>query len=176
MNYFKKIFCISIFEKYVEQWDRKKVALMNMVSDTCFFKGNDAVSSDFYTQETNHNQALKIIFKDEMEVFLKELGAKNYEISNSWFEKASKGEYHGIHNHGQLGYSAVCYIKYNKKEHTSTQFVSPINDINDGGSLYYMADADEGKLIIFPSMLLHYTIPNDSNEERIIVSFNFRVK
>lgn len=176
MTYFKNVFVISIFEKCVEHWDRKKIALMNMVSDTLFFKGQDEVSSDFYTQETNHNQALKIIFKEEIQIFLNEINAKNYEISNSWFEKASTGEYHAIHNHGQLGYSAVCYIKYNKKVHTPTQFVSPINDINGGGLRYYSPDIDEGKIIIFPSMLLHFTAPNDSKEERIIVSFNFKVK
>lgn len=175
-QYSKNIFSISLFEKKIDNWQKKQRALINISDKSSFFKGGDGVTSDFYTQQDSHNEAIKIIFKEEMDIFLNEIKASEYYISNSWFEKAHKGEYHGVHNHGQLGYSAVCYIIYDNTVHTPTQFISPINNINDGGSEYYTVDADEGKLIIFPSMLLHYTIPNDSEKERLIMSFNFRVK
>jgi hypothetical protein len=173
--YYKPIFSISIFQVALNNWGKKKQALLSMTQKSNFFKGQDTVESDFYTQQVSHNNSIRIIFQDEMNLFLNELKKKDYVISNSWFEKASNGQFHGVHNHGQLGYSAVCYIEYDETVHTPTQFVSPINDINDGASDYYIPTVKEGDLIIFPSMLLHYTMPNISDTNRLILSFNLKV-
>ena len=55
---------------------------------------------------------------------------------------------HSIHNHGQLGYSAACYVTYNPNEHTPTQFVSPFNNPITGDIIQYQPmNVEEGDLI-----------------------------
>lgn len=39
----------------------------------------------------------------------------------------------------------------------------------------YTQEVKEGVMVIFPSWLPHYTLPNESNEDRIMVSFNINM-
>ena len=93
----------------------------------------------------------------------------------SWFETSSQGDYHGIHTHGLVGYSAVCFIDYDSDEHTATQFVSSFNNLLTGEALQHSPEVNEGSLIFFPACILHYTEPNKSVKERKILSFNINV-
>ena len=40
-------------------------------------------------------------------------------------------------------------------------------DVRNGG-------VEEGDLILFPSLIHHYTTPNQSDTERIVLSFNLK--
>ena len=63
---------------------------------------------------------------------------------------------HSVYNHGQLGYSAACYVTYNPEKHTPTQFIAPFcHPINGDILQYEPPDIEEGDLIFFPSYLLH---------------------
>ena len=63
---------------------------------------------------------------------------------------------------------------HNKKKHQPTIFISPFNDPL-GNLIEYAPDVDEGDIIIFPSMLTHYVLPNKSSDIRIILSFNVNI-
>ncbi len=94
-------------------------------------------------------------------------------ITEMWYEKSKKGDKHSIHNHGGQGYSAVLYVKYNPEIHEPTVFYSAFRDPMKGDFLRWQpSEIEEGDLIIFPSELLHEALPNKSDEERIVVSFN----
>lgn len=176
MDYFKNIFFIPFFQKSLSDWEKKKKILISMADNSIFLKNKDTVHSDFYSQQISHNELIAKLFQEELTYFTKEKKLSICNLSNSWFEKASTGEFHGVHNHGQLGYSAVCYVTYDKNEHTPTQFVSPINDTQTGATEYYVPEINEGDLIIFPSALLHYTLPNNSKKQRLILSFNLKLE
>ena len=65
------------------------------------------------------------------------------------------------------------YAKLNPKVHTGTKFFSPFpNEKGCKENIY--ADAEEGDLLIFPAHLLHMA-PSlyDTDELRVIFSFNF---
>jgi hypothetical protein len=98
---------------------------------------------------------------------------ENYYIRNSWIEVASKGMDHQVHNHGGLGLSAIVYLDYNPKYHSPTGFISLTNHFDTGtSSLYFPNDIDDGSLVVFPSVVNHFSKRNDSDVPRTILSFN----
>ena len=100
------------------------------------------------------------------------MGAEGWHVKQPWFEVAKKGDFHGPHTHGPIGMSAVCYVEFNKYEHTPTIFAPPFTDIFNSLTPTYAPDADEGTLVVFPASLLHWTERNASEQRRVAVSFN----
>lgn len=99
-----------------------------------------------------------------------------FEMNNSWFEGASGGSFHGPHTHGPTGYSCVLYVNFNNSKHRPTVFMNPFFTSFFGCNSEYIPDfVEEGSLLCFPSPIVHYTIPNVSDEERLICSWNMKV-
>jgi|TARA_B100000085_G_scaffold263479_1_gene269544 hypothetical protein len=168
------MFHIPLIRNDVKDWQEKKKKLLNLVNSGKFdMKSNEFVLSDFFGKVDYRAQIQEILQEDIKQSELL-IGEGDLKISNAWFEKSRKGMSHQIHNHGALGYSGICYIQYDKKEHTPVQFVAPYNDSKHGQSIHYQPyDVREGTLLIFPSFVHHFTLPNESNKERICLSFNF---
>lgn len=123
---------------------------------------------DFTTSEliTNH-------FQEELE-FISEIFNCEVLLNNSWFEKSTFGRQHAPHNHGNCGLSCVVFIKFDPKHHGPTIFIDP-NLASDSpmAPLNQMPPGiREGSMIVFPAYLTHYTLPNQSDVDRIILSFN----
>ena len=87
-----------------------------------------------------------------------------------WCQRYDARDYFVPHDHGPVGYSAVLYAKLTD-EHKSTLFFSPFND-ETGSHPCYAVPAREGDVVIFPANLMHTALPHDSEEERVIISFN----
>ena len=52
--------------------------------------------------------------------------------------------------------------------------MSPFPNFLTGLQLTYTPEVDEGSIIFFPSYISHFTEPNLSDENRLIVSFNLQ--
>ena len=180
-DYLDFMFKIPIVHLTARNWNLKKSILLDMMNKSRIESFEEDVQSDYHIQQNDneagkHNERVENLFKEEINLFCNQLSFSEYRVVMSWFETAAQGNYHGIHNHGLVGYSAVCFIDYDKEEHTSTQFVSPFNNFLTGHTLHYSPQVDEGSLIFFPATILHYTEPNKSTKERKILSFNINVK
>ena len=181
-DYCEYMFKVPLLHLSVRNWDIKKTILLEMMQNSELGMCEDEeVASDYHTQKKNstlgiHNKNIENVLNEEIGIFCKHFEFVYYRIVMSWFETANVGNFHGVHNHGSTGYSAVCYVDYDKEIHTATQFVSPFNNFITGLSLNYVPNVDEGSLIFFPSAILHYTEPNKSNKKRTILSFNIDVK
>jgi hypothetical protein len=93
-------------------------------------------------------------------------------ITRVWFQTSTKNQYHGVHTHGALGWSAVFYADFDKTIHIPTTFYCPYHDVK-GEIKDFCPDAEEGDIVIFPSFLLHEGPVNTSDVPRTIISFNF---
>ena len=167
------MFHISLVRHDVVDWQEKKKKLLKLVNNGKFsMKSNEFVLSDFFEKD-DYRAQIQEIFEEDIKQSEFLIG-EELKTSNAWFEKSKKGMSHQIHNHGALGYSGICYVQYDKKQHTPVQFVAPYDDLKHGQSIHYQPhDVREGTLLIFPSFVHHFTLPNQSNKERICVSFNF---
>tara|TARA_Y100001968_G_C19338926_1_gene708392 strand:+ start:401 stop:1012 length:612 start_codon:yes stop_codon:yes gene_type:complete len=116
------------------------------------------------------------------------------ELANFWININNKGSSHYPHLHSDSMYSGVYYIKVpiNAKEagdlifhrDFSESFIlgSRCGKYKDGytqdASDYIRASVSpiEEVLILFPSWLPHSVSENNTNEDRISLSFNYRIK
>tara|TARA_B100000287_G_scaffold114338_1_gene106507 strand:- start:1110 stop:1652 length:543 start_codon:yes stop_codon:yes gene_type:complete len=174
-TYLMSMFYVPLLHIVIDGWKKKKSNLLKIIEKRKFSYGyRERIKSDFY-KENQQSYAKKIqdILSYEIKNAGTHFGFENLNVINAWFEKAERNMYHQIHNHGAYGVSAVCFIEYDSQIHTPTQFVAPFNNYINGQSLQYSPnDVKEGSILFFPSLIHHYTIPNDSDKERVTLSFN----
>lgn len=174
LGYKDYMFSVPIYNFMVEGWDEKKSSLMKIYEENkshLKLSDNDTVITDYYS-DNNYRDEVYDVLKDDIEDFLGHIGTK-LKFENCWFEESTKNMYHNIHNHGPVGYSAVCFVEYDQENHTPTQFISPFNDFMKGNTLqYFPSCVMEGTILIFPSVIHHFTLPNTSEKRRIALSFN----
>lgn len=104
-------------------------------------------------------------------------------IDSAWININNKGHANRAHKHTGSLFSGVYYVKV-PKDSGNIEFTNPIQDhpheIQDWMLADYNAftatswnvEPEEGKLLIFPSWLLHYVYPSHSDESRISIAFN----
>ena len=172
-EYIEPMFAVPIFHLYAEDWDRKKVALQEIARTQSFKKDpGEYVPSDFRAPKAEWS-AIEPLIADELRKF-KDQVKIDLQIDAYQFERAGKGDQHLLHNHGATGFSAVMYIEYDEEEHTPTQFVSPFDNVIGWVDIYSPRDIRSGSVIFFPSFVHHYTLPCDSDKERLILSWNMK--
>jgi len=173
------MFSVPLFHFKVENWKEKKKQLLNTwnsIKGECLTQNNLLISYGSENCSEKLDDVIHNILDQEIKSFLSYLDYDNYEFLNGWFQSASKCGFHGVHNHGQLGYSSVCFINYNEEEHSPTTFISPFPDFIMGDTMLYQPNhITEGSIIFFPSSIQHFTQPNSSSLERLIVSFNLAI-
>jgi uncharacterized protein (TIGR02466 family) len=104
-------------------------------------------------------------------------------IDNMWANINSPGSYNLLHLHPASCFSGVYYIKGNEKS-GSIRFRNPnlpieyvlgpkyIQEYNGFNSASWKIFPEPGKLLIFPSWLLHDVSPNQDDTDRFSISFN----
>lgn len=175
-DYYENMFHVPLVHVEVKNWKYKKKQILNIYQKAKLEQDGDEqkVFTDFHNDSFNFDGLVQELFDDELNILLNKLDIKTKNIVYSWFETSKVGNYHPLHTHGCYGYSAVCYVEYDKEVHEPTIFVAPFLNFWDGNVLDYIPKVNEGSIIFFPSAIVHYTKPNYSEKERIILSFNIR--
>ena len=100
-------------------------------------------------------------------------------ITQSWLNRNGKGESHHEHKHPNSMISGVWYpqiheklppIRFKTSEQRDVSF--SIERYNHYNSQSFLLPIKVGELILFPSNILHSVPINQSDEERISLSFN----
>lgn len=194
---FDNIFSIPILTIQVKDWNKKRKILMKHYlkqteSNDLYLRGDEVLTSyidsmDFSKKTDewieNNNKSVKSMEElleeelnlvyDKMLKPLDRLSNRKLKISEFWFQNQNNGTAHGMHTHGSNGLSAVCYVKYDKRYHTPTNFISPnFNCLTNTNMAWYPEESTEGTMVVFPSNILHSTQPNNSDVSRVILSFN----
>ena len=110
---------------------------------------------------------------------------KKIQIKSMWAIINKKEDFNVVHSHPNSLLSAAYYVKAPKncgrfqvenpnniKKHITPELTNE-NDLN---VLLAGIDISEGDLIIFPGYLPHNVAKNESNEDRIVISFNVDIK
>jgi len=98
-------------------------------------------------------------------------------IKECWVNIAKKGDYQEEHNHSNNMLSGVIYIEVNNKS-GGFQFINPLTsesillgNPNNFGYLYNITP-QPGMILLFPGWMNHRALPNESDIDRISISFN----
>ena len=108
---------------------------------------------------------------------------EEWNFYNSWASVYPKGAFVPSHDHRPFHWSGAYYVKAldncgdirftDPKEYALQN--EPTNT-SFRGNLQQSVTPTPGKLLVFPSYLKHETMPNESAEDRIIISFNILAK
>ena len=103
----------------------------------------------------------------------------NIHILDSWITNTAPGEHTVVHNHGNSDISGVYYFK--AIDHSGNiYFLNPNTSLMTSYFLkpddYVEYPPTQGLFILFPGWMHHGVRSNDSDENRISVSFNIRLE
>ncbi len=113
------------------------------------------------------------------------LKEKQFECEG-WVNVNPPNAYNQVHTHDRYDLSGVYYVKVPKqssKESGALQFLNPSYRGGPYSDLFtamnpskFTLNPSEGTLVIFPSAMPHWVLPNRENEDRISIAFNLRLK
>jgi hypothetical protein len=101
----------------------------------------------------------------------KEKGLYSVSISGWWYNINPQGAWNTPHNHAGNDYALVFYIT---DSDSLLRFLTPHNSrINEPN--HQSINAKKGDILIFPSDLGHYVMPNPREEDRVSISMNLQL-
>tara|TARA_B100000902_G_scaffold48017_1_gene55161 strand:+ start:289 stop:897 length:609 start_codon:yes stop_codon:yes gene_type:complete len=122
--------------------------------------------------------------------FAKQLGASertSFYITQSWMNRNPPHSYHHTHMHPNSIFSCIYYVEGDKcptyfyRYDDRTSFGNFAFYENDKGSNAFTATKagvmnEVGRLVIFPSSMVHDVDNNESDKDRVTISFNTFIK
>jgi len=105
----------------------------------------------------------------------------NVSVENLFANIDKNGSYHRMHNQYGCDYSGVIYLKTPKNSgdiFMQCPFRSPWMSkfsVSTNQSYYKQITPYPGLLLIFPSYILHHVDPNQSDEDRVSLSFKLKL-
>ena len=193
-----KLFPESVFKYKFEKFENFNPELSNYIynlnkSDKAgVTKSNRGGwhSEDFDLRDSN---SIQVKFALELQKYIlntfKELGwkteNKKIQILSMWAIINKKDDFNVIHSHPNCLLSAAYYVKAPKNcgrfqvenPNSIKKHISPeIANENEHNVLLAGIEINEGDLLIFPGYLPHKVARNQSNEDRIVISFNVDIK
>jgi hypothetical protein len=178
----KKSILLDLFEKSQKWLIKRDTVNTTYINDYDCKKKTEEEISQLEFWDKNFCKTLFDVFYEELKIIYETFGdPENYpnkiaNINYAWFQEQKDGMFHFPHTHGNVGLSAVCFVEYDEKYHTSTQFLSPyLNPSKGHNEEYFEKNISSGSLLVFPSNIIHYTYPNNSEKNRIILAFNVSI-
>jgi len=119
-------------------------------------------------------QGIEYIQSVVKETFTKEVStspAPNTKVLNWWYNINSHGDWNIPHTHPNSDFALVLYLT------DSDGLLCLINPHSHRGTSKQNStiDAKKGDIVIFPSDLSHYVMPNPREEDRISISMNLQL-
>ena len=148
---------------------RRNRASLNRQSEDTFILDDPELKKIHTFIETKLNQFVSQIYGSDDRLV----------ITQSWLNRNGKGESHHEHTHPNSMISGVWYPQIHEqlppiefRNRSQRDVVLSIQRYNTFNSQTFLLPIKRGELILFPSNLTHGVPPNQSDEERISLSFN----
>ena len=140
-------------------------------------------TTDMHTKP-EYSQLVTELMRMQKEIYDNEHLDRHAILGNMWANINPPGGMNQPHIHPNSLFSGVYYVKSQPKAgrlkiydpRPGIQLIMPTRKSGDPGrDMWRDANIEpiEGRIVMFPSWLWHAVEPNDSNELRISVSFNF---
>ncbi len=141
-------------------------------------------SHDFNLNEDapkNFTQAIKLNINQALKDMNWDLEKQEVKITSMWAIINEKGAFNQRHHHGNSDLSAAYYVTAEKNcgdivfydPRPAPVYRHPVaKSPNILNASVNSVQPEEGLLVLFPSYLEHSVNPNNSNNKRIVISFN----
>ena len=99
-----------------------------------------------------------------------------YHMDNAWYTSTNNGQYAHLHSHGGSDISGVYYVSTNSRDGNiyfhNPHYVSESNFMIGHLDMARQITPKKGMIVLWPSFLMHGTRVNETNHNRISLSFN----
>ena len=99
----------------------------------------------------------------------------NFKVQGWWYNINGKGHWNRPHTHPKCDIAAVLYLT---DSDGLLQLMSPFPqriERVDGNGNHVSVAAQKGDIILFPTDIVHYVLPNEREEDRISISMNLQL-
>jgi len=143
----------------------------------------------WHSKNLDHSQTeiqplLKELFDMQKEIYQEEMLDREPVLGNIWANLNPPGSYNKSHMHPNSLWSGVYYVKASKNSgklvcndpRPGIQIKMPVRKEGTMPQNLWrevFIEPQSGRIIMFPSWVWHYVEPNESNDIRISMSFNF---
>lgn len=119
----------------------------------------------------------------EVNEIVVQTGMPKLQLYNIWININPKGAYNTLHDHFGSVFSGVYYVDAKdgqgnivfERDDNAQYFIPPVENKNYFNSTVCTYKAKTGALYIFPGWLKHRVDPNQIDDDRISISFNYGV-
>jgi len=164
-------------EKNIIEWSQKDKGVQKT-------NANGWHSTTDMHSKIEYKPLVDILYDAQKQIYEKELLEGEPVLGNMWANINPKGGFNKAHTHPNCMFSGVYYVKTPENcgllqiddPRPGTQLYRPIRKkivepTELWKEIFYKPTA--GRLIMFPAWLLHSVWPNESEDIRISISFNF---
>ena len=116
-------------------------------------------------KKTYAEYVLKVLDNDLKSLF-KSMEYDMIRYQGIWFQQYEKADFHSWHRHGNSEWNLVYYLEFDKKC-PATEFRNPLNKDET-----YIPNVHEGQYVLFPSLLSHRSVPNESRSRKTVIAIN----
>ena len=187
--------------KYFTTYEKENPKGNNQLQDKNYVGNYNLYQSD-YDLHVAENKTLKTLFgyigqciaetfkfvsKKQIEKIEDKNKKLNVQFNESWFIRYNKEGFIFPHSHTNCSWCCLYYVQIGKDasiKNGSTYFMRPYSgslNKNDFGS-HYLEDENrlfipkEGKLLVWPSHLMHGSHPYNGDKDRTVISINSSIK
>ena len=164
-------------------WSREKKWCLDYKCHKQDFSYSTRQSKDTFILDNPELKRIREFIQQKIDYFVSEILSCSDKliITQSWLNKSGKGESHHHHHHPNSVISGVWYPSINPNLppiHFDNAKINQIQmKVKDGcynhfNSSYFTIPMNEGELILFPSTTYHRVASNNSDDERVSLSFN----
>ena len=145
-------------------------------------------SKNFDMKDEDPKKFIELI-KININTAIKDMGwdlqTQEVKISNMWAIINKKGSLNQKHHHSNSDLSAAYYVKAPENcgdfkvftPHSISRDKYPERENpTEFNRIVAHQKVEEGDLLIFPSYLPHAVLPNESEEDRVVISFNLYIE
>jgi len=170
------LFTVDIATIQIKDWNNKKLKLKKIIDKLSYVRKEltNYETTRFINDPKDLRDGFNTILKSDISKILKECGIKKINIKDIWAVKYKTGDFQTVHHHGRSMYTGILYVDIDNKM-AGTYFVSPMPNPITGDTQLALPEVKEGMLSFFPGYLLHYTKPNQSKNDRVVISFDFDI-
>jgi len=177
-------FSVPIYCCTVSDFDLIQTELESCIEDMDFNMVTEWGSTHYLSDSKFKNNLILDFnlekFSNEVDIHVNKYISKigfpktNYKIVSSWFALFRRGNYAHIHNHGDCDIAGVYYFK--KSGNDGNLFFCTPNKAEDTSFIFnsrrIVTNSKEGEILLFPGFLDHGVQTNDTDDERVSLSFN----
>ena len=161
---------------------------ITFLDDAKFQKDTFFISENKRVLDNSKLSRLKEYFDHKVKYYSSEILGINVglQLTNSWFTINKKGGQHHSHRHRNCFISIVFYpeikegdIEFSMEDNNLTQHMNmdfEYTKKTEYNSSFLRITPVKSDIIIFPGWLTHGTLPNPSDQDRIMIGANYWVK